>query len=249
VVAHESTPESAASLARTWLERLPGGATVVPAFPLAKTVAFAGSADMILGYADGELHVVDPTSVRLSPERSVDGARKLSRVAWQPHPDTLLSDGEAAREQIRRAWNRAALGTSAQLLGLGETMLAMTVEYVSERKQFGVPVGSFQAVKHQLADARLALSFATPAVHRAAHTMAGGHPDAHRDVSMAKAMASEAAAQVGRAALQCHGAIGYTTECDLHLYLKRTWALASRFGDARWHRRRVAAALGLDPLT
>ena len=249
VIGQEHPPEGAVELATTWLERLPGGATAVPAFPAAKTVAFANSADVIIGYADGELHVVDPSSVRLSPERSVDGARKLSRVEWQTHPDTLLVDGYDARAMIRNAWNRAALGTAAQLLGLGETMLDMTVGYVSERKQFGVPVGSFQAVKHHLADARLQLSFAAPMVHRAAHSLANGDPDAHRHVSMAKAMASEAVMFVGEQALQCHGAIGYTTEYDLHLYLKRSWALASRFGDARWHRRRVAAALGLDPLT
>lgn len=246
VIAQDSAPSGAAPLAGTWLERLPGGATAVPAFSAARTVAFANSADVIVGYADGELHVVDPTSVRLSPERSVDGARKLSRLSWEAHPDTLLAQGEAARAMIRNAWNRAALGTAAQLLGLGETMLDMTVGYVSERKQFGVPVGSFQAVKHHLADARLQLSFATPMVHRAAHSMANGDPEAHRHVSMAKAMASEASLFVGEQALQCHGAIGYTTEYDLHLYLKRTWALASRFGDARWHRRRVAASLGLD---
>ena len=174
VISQENPPEGAVELATTWLERLPGGATAVPAFPAAKTVAFANSADVIIGYADGEVHVVDPTSVRLSPERSVDGARKLSRVDWHTHPDTLLADGDAARAMIRNAWNRAALGTAAQLLGLGETMLDMTVGYVSERKQFGVPVGSFQAVKHHLADARLQLSFATPMVHRAAHSLANG---------------------------------------------------------------------------
>ncbi|NLH67984.1 MAG: acyl-CoA dehydrogenase, partial [Candidatus Microthrix parvicella] len=136
VIAQDSAPSGAAPLAGTWLERLPGGATAVPAFPAARTVAFANSADVIVGYADGELHVVDPTSVRLSPERSVDGARKLSRLSWEAHPDTLLAQGEAARAMIRNAWNRAALGTAAQLLGLGETMLDMTVGYVSERKQF-----------------------------------------------------------------------------------------------------------------
>ena len=111
-------------------------------------------------------------------------------------------------------------------------MLDLTVAYVTERRQFGVPIGSFQAVKHHLADALKELAFARPAVHRAAHSLATGADTRARDVSMAKAMASDAAWFVGRQALQCHGAIGYTVEHDLQLYLKRTWALAKAWGDA-----------------
>jgi alkylation response protein AidB-like acyl-CoA dehydrogenase len=86
-----------------------------------------------------------------------------------------------------------------------------------------VPIGSFQAVKHHLADARLGLEFAAPAVHRAAWSIATGAPTARQDVSMAKALASDAAHLVGRKALQVHGGIGYTVEYDLHLFLKRAW--------------------------
>jgi alkylation response protein AidB-like acyl-CoA dehydrogenase len=123
-------------------------------------------------------------------------------------------------------------------------MLDMTVTHVTQRRQFGVPVGSFQAVKHHLADALKDLSFARVAVHRAAWSVAVDAPERGRDVSMAKAMASDAATSVGRASLQCHGAIGYTVEHDLHLLLKRTWALARAWGSASTHRRRVATALG-----
>jgi alkylation response protein AidB-like acyl-CoA dehydrogenase len=129
------------------------------------------------------------------------------------------------------------------LVGLGQAMLDLTVGYVSERQQFGQPIGSFQAVKHHLADAALALEFARPVVWRAAWSIAHDAPTRARDVSMAKAMASDAAELVGRKALQCHGAIGYTVEADLHLYLKRTWALARTWGDTAHHTDRVAAAL------
>ena len=132
---------------------------------------------------------------------------------------------------------RATLAAAAQLVGLGQRMLDMTVDYVKERRQFGVPVGSFQAVKHQLADALKELAFARPAVWRAASTL---EP---RDVSMAKAMASDAASFVARRALQCHGAIGYTVEYELHRFLKQTWVLARSFGDAAWHRDRIAKEL------
>jgi hypothetical protein len=142
-------------------------------------------------------------------------------------------------------FDRIALGTAAQLVGLGRRMLDMTVAYAIERKQFGVAIGSQQAVKHHLADAALQLQFAAPAVYRAAWSMSTGAETATRDVSMAKAMASDAARLVGRKALQVHGAIGYTVEYDLHLYFKRAEALARSWGDAAWHRRRVADALGL----
>jgi alkylation response protein AidB-like acyl-CoA dehydrogenase len=144
-----------------------------------------------------------------------------------------------------RAFERAALGTAAQLIGLGRRMLELTVAYVTERHQFGVPIGSLQAVKHHLADARLALEFAAPAVWRAASSLSNNEATAQRDVSMAKAMAADAAHLVGRKALQCHGGIGYTVEYDLHLYLKRTWALEQLWGNSAWHRRRVATAIGL----
>jgi alkylation response protein AidB-like acyl-CoA dehydrogenase len=122
-------------------------------------------------------------------------------------------------------------------------MLDLTVGYVSERRQFGVPVGSFQAVKHQLADAALAVSFVRPLVMQAAYSLARGAAEAPVHVSMAKARASEAARGAAAASLQCHGAIGYTVEYDLHLFMKRAWALAYRYGDPEFHRRRVRAAL------
>jgi alkylation response protein AidB-like acyl-CoA dehydrogenase len=131
----------------------------------------------------------------------------------------------------------AMTAAAAQLVGLGQRMLDMTVEYVKERHQFGVPIGSFQAVKHQLADSLKELAFARPAVWRAASTL---QPC---DVSMAKAMASDAASFAARRALQCHGAIGYTVEYDLHRFLKQTWVLARSFGDAAWHRDRIAKEL------
>ena len=139
--------------------------------------------------------------------------------------------------------DRGAYATAAQLLGLADRMIELTVDYAKERKQFGVPIGSFQAVKHHLANARLALEFARPLVYRAAYSVAHDDPDRSVHVSMAKAQASDAAMLASRVALQCHGAIGYTTEYDLHLYMKRAWALARAWGDASWHRRRIEQAI------
>ncbi len=141
------------------------------------------------------------------------------------------------------------VGAAAILAGLGRRMLDMAVEYASVRRQFGKPIGSFQAVQHHLVDARLALEFVGPVVTRAAWAL--DHPEdtdldelpAAAHAAMAKSLASDAALLAARKALQVHGAIGYTTEYDLHLFMKRTWALAHTFGTSDAHRADLARHL------
>jgi alkylation response protein AidB-like acyl-CoA dehydrogenase len=198
-------------------------------------VAWGSIADVVLVANDDDVAVAERSAIELSDLDAIDPLRPVARLVWNA-PST--STGAAAID-------RAALGTAAQLVGLGQAMLDLTVAYVKDRQQFGVPIGSFQAVKHHLADALKELTLARPAVQRAAWSMAAGAPSAGRDVSMAKAMASDAASLVAAKALQCHGAIGYTVEHDLHLYLKRTWALSRAYGDAPYHRDRVGRAIGL----
>jgi alkylation response protein AidB-like acyl-CoA dehydrogenase len=181
--------------------------------------------------------------VTLEPQRSVDGARRLSRVEWSPTKATCICRGTAARVAIADAIDRGSLAASAELLGLAQRMLDMTVDYVKMREQFGKPIGSFQAVKHHLADALGAIELARPIVYRAAWSMATSAHDSATHVSMAKAFASDAALLVAKKALQCHGAIGYSYEHDLHLWMKRAWALAAAWGDAASHRARVGSAL------
>jgi alkylation response protein AidB-like acyl-CoA dehydrogenase len=166
----------------------------------------------------------------------VDRSRRDAAVGWST--DQIVEGADAAL-----ALDRAALGAAAQLCGLAAHLIDVTVDYVKARHQFGVAVGSYQAVKHHLADAVLRLEHARPAVYRAAYTVAHGLPTRGRDVSMAKAMAGDAAALSGRVALQCHGAIGYTWENDLHLWLKRVWVLERAWGDTARHRARVADAI------
>lgn len=205
-------------------------------------VPCAADADRLL-LLDGRtnrLHLVDRDSVDLAPLTAVDRARRLATVVWAPTDDTVVT---ADADEIALARDRGAFGTAAVLLGLADTMLHMTAAYVRERHQFGSPVGSFQAVKHHLADALRLVSFAKPVVHNAAWSLAENEPTRSRDVSAAKAMASDAAVTVARSALQCHGAIGYTVEHDLHLYLKRALALSRSWGSAAEHRRRIAASL------
>ncbi len=189
---------------------------------------------------DGGVAVGDTDDHRRTLADALDAGRHLVALgAWKA--DGALGDAPTAE----RAFDRGALGTAAQLVGLGRRMLDLTVAYAGERTQFGVPIGSQQAVKHHLADAAMALRFAAPAVYAAAWELSTGAPTASRAVSTAKALASDAARRTARNALQCHGAIGYTVEYDLHLYLKRAEALSRAWGDPAWHRRRVATALGI----
>jgi len=203
-------------------------------------VASAAIADAIVTGVDGGLAFTtghDTTSVT-----TIDPSRRLGSVTGGT---TIGLDGA----DVDVALDRAVLGAAAQCIGVARRLLDATVAYVADRHQFGKPVGSYQAVKHHLADVRIAIEFAAPLVYRAAWSMA--HPETHeplrraRDVSMAKAQASDAVDLAARKALQCHGAIGYTFEYDLQLWLKRAWALSAAYGDARHHRDRVAAAIGL----
>lgn len=147
----------------------------------------------------------------------LDPARRFTPLA--PGGELLLSD-----PPVDRGLTWARLATAAQALGLGLTLLEKTVTYVGQRVQFGVPVGSFQAVKHRLADAKIALEFARPLVFGAALTMDPA------DVAAAKLRACEAAYLTARSALHLHGAIGYTAEYDLSLWLTRARALRSAWG-------------------
>ncbi|MBW8483722.1 acyl-CoA dehydrogenase family protein [Actinomadura parmotrematis] len=182
-----------------------------------------------------DLHVVGD---RVAPSGETDLTRHTSADAARP----LFS---APRDELPAgpAFDRAALATAAQLLGLGRRLRAEAVSYAGQRRQFGAVIGSFQAVKHQLADVAIALEFAAPLVHRAAYALAHDAPSAPRDVSAAKDAASRAAHGAARTALQVHGAIGYTDELDLQLWLNRVWALRPAWGDDGLHRARLRDAL------
>ncbi|QMU69885.1 acyl-CoA dehydrogenase family protein [Streptacidiphilus sp. P02-A3a] len=208
----------------------------------AAPVPFGARADLFVLRAGATLRLYRRAELRIEPVASVDGSRGLARITAPAAGGLPLAESPAA---VDRAWQRGVLGTAAVLLGLSERMVELTVGHVKERHQFGAPVGSFQAVKHALADAHLAVRFAGPAVLAAGAAQAGGDPAAPVATSLAKVLASDAARLVARTAIQCHGAIGYTTEYDLHLYAKRAWALAAAWGDPADHRDRLAQALAL----
>ena len=203
----------------------------------------ADSAHLLILQDGDALHAVARAAIDVEQRPSVDGARRLYRVTWTPDSSTLLVRGEPATAAAALALDRGALGTSAQLLGLAERLIMMAASHARDREQFGRPIGSFQAIKHLLADALLQLELARPLTYRAAWSVAYDQPERSRDVSMAMVRASAAAQLASRTALQVHGAIGYTWEHDLHLWMKRVWALSTAWGGADWHHQRVRDAV------
>jgi alkylation response protein AidB-like acyl-CoA dehydrogenase len=229
---------------RGWLRSVAAGeAGVAVGLAPAPFVLGAEAADVLVLQHGDEVHMVDRGAATLEAQPAVDGARRLSLVRWTLSPATRLASGQPALAALESARERAAVAAAAELIGLSRHMLETTVEYAKVRHQFGKPIGSFQAVKHHLADAVVAIEMATPAVYRAAYSLSLEAPDRSLHASTAKALASDAATLVARKALQCHGAIGYAFENDLQLWMKRAWALAAAWGDAASHRAKVAATL------
>jgi alkylation response protein AidB-like acyl-CoA dehydrogenase len=218
-----------------WIAAATAGQTVVTAAPSATpNVAFGADADLVLAACNGAV-VALPRAARtvLDAPVSVDRSRRFAALTFEdatplPRVDVALFEA------------RGAAATAAVLCGLAAHLIEATAAYVKERHQFGVPVGSFQAVKHHLSNALIALEHARPATYCAAWSIATHQPTLARDASFAKAYANEAAATAARVALQCHGAIGYTFEHDLHLWLKRVWSLQHAWGTTAEHRNRVA---------
>ena len=192
----------------------------------ADTAGLALLADV--GGKVSEAHVGDQHE-SVDPSRRLFDDQRRTDSAWQA--------------DVARAYEFGALATAAQLVGAGQTLLDAAVDYAKQRAQFGQVIGSYQAIKHKLADVHIALELARPLVYGAALSLADRSPDTPRDVSAAKAAASEAALLAARSALQTHGAIGFTAEHDLSLWLLRVQALRSAWGDPATHRRRVLEAL------
>jgi alkylation response protein AidB-like acyl-CoA dehydrogenase len=235
---------------RPWSEGIAAGRVAAAVGDLRRPGPVAGAvgADLLVLAVDGpdgdtEIHLAPGDAIPVTPVPSLDPTRRLGLPSFTPGPTTWAASGPVAEEAFRRLDRRAAVATAAQLVGLADRLIRAGAEYVKERRQFGVPVGSFQAVKHLLAGAQVRLEFARPVVAAAAWALDEAEPDAGRSASVAKACAAEAATEAARVALQVHGAIGYTWECDLHLFLKRAWALAEAWGSAADHRRQVLASL------
>jgi alkylation response protein AidB-like acyl-CoA dehydrogenase len=160
-------------------------------------------------------------------------------------PQTALLGGlNEGWPALARVYDGAAVALSAEMCGGAQRVLEMTVEYAKLRETFGKPIGSYQGVKHKCADMLVEVENAKSLTYYAAWAVDEKQADAPLAVSMAKSYASDASRKVSNAGIQLHGGIGMTWEHDLHLYMKRAKASEVAFGDATWHRERVASLLG-----
>jgi alkylation response protein AidB-like acyl-CoA dehydrogenase len=201
----------------------------------------AASADIVIvSGADGRHFLVETSTqrVRIAPQRALDPTRKLYTVTLKGVPVEELNATE--REHIDHAYASIVTALAAENVGIAQKALEMAVTYAKDRKQFGRPIGSYQAVSHRCAQMLLEVEGARSLCYWAGWALDHDPQTALRAASMAKAYASDAGYRVAASALQVHGGIGFTWEHDLHFFLKRARANGHAFGDARWHRERVA---------
>lgn len=231
-------------LAESMLPQIASGeAKVAVGLSVNGLIEQASSAELLIVEREGKLYTLPPSAATLTANPSVDPGRQLFSVDFDSAAANCVAEGDRAAELIELAFNLGALATAAQALGLAQRMVDLSVAYTSERKQFGVPIGSFQAVKHHMANVAYQLEYARTPVYRAAYSLSTTHPRAAEHVSHAKLVACEVAELAAKNSIQVHGAMGYTWEVDLHIFMKRAWALAGSYGSAGLHKRRIADAI------
>jgi alkylation response protein AidB-like acyl-CoA dehydrogenase len=207
-----------------------GDRTLVPYAPIADVVV-VGSADGVVAYDQRD-------GARPAAEPAMDVTRCVGWVDTSAAGTEIGGPAEAAA-----LLDRGAVATAAESLGAADRVLEMTVAHAKERVQFGQPIGSFQAVKHRCADMLVDLEGMRSTVYHAAWSIAAADPDASVSASTAKVWCADAARRIMASGLQVHGGIGFTWEHDLHLFLKRAQLDQVSFGDASFHRRRLAELL------
>jgi alkylation response protein AidB-like acyl-CoA dehydrogenase len=214
-----------------------------------RPVAYAASADALLVWADqpGQtrrfLVRAGAAGLHIHPLEGLDLTARAAEVAFShvfiPRADEL-PEGSRPEDGAESDVAIGALLVAADSCGAMERLLEMTVDYVKSRQAFGRPIGSFQAVKHQLADISMLVQASRAATAAATEALASQHHDAVEIVSIAKAFVSDHSQQVAQGCLQLHGGIGYAWEHDLHLYLRRLAANGVTYGSARYHREAIA---------
>jgi len=213
-------------------------------------VADALPAGVLLVPADGvpnALYLVDMAAegVAKAPVTSLDMTRQLCDLSFDDAPATLIASGPGAERALDAAMAAGAGILAAEQTGLAQRCLDMTVAYVKERKQFARPVGSFQGLKHRLADLWVSVTQARAASRYAAACLATGSADTKVAVALAKAYCSDVAVQAAQECVQMHGGIGFTWEHPAHLLLKRAKADSIAFGTADAHRAALASLVNL----
>lgn len=218
---------------------LGGDARVAVGHSINPCINYADSADWFLLSEGDSLYLVPNDAITLDKKKSVDPSRRLFSISFKPDSQHLVADGDAGANLQRAMLNRGALATAAQLVGLSKGMIAQSVQYTSDREQFGKAIGANQAVKHLLADVAVQIEYAKPVTYRAAYTVGVSPTRADFAVSHAKSVAARTALMASRHCIQVHGAMGYTWECDVQIWAKRAWSLAREWGDEGFHNNRI----------
>jgi alkylation response protein AidB-like acyl-CoA dehydrogenase len=240
----EGVNETALDAAHQWLQRIAAGRAVAAVVSdLASPAVWAAHADLLVVFTPGRIVLATAEEVDTMALNSVDSTRLVATVSVAEGSGSTLLDGPEVDTHLARLRHRGAFASAAVLLGAADRLMSMTCEYALQRQQFGRPIGSFQAVKHHLASAYVKLEMARPLTYKAAWSLDQDPDSAALDCSLAKATASEAALEVALVALQVHGAMGYTWECDIHMWMKRIWVLAASWGDADEHFAGVLSSL------
>jgi len=207
-------------------------------------VTDAGVADFLVVAArkgsDLALYLVDAKDAAIEAMPAIDLTRRLYKVSFDNARGELLAVGSAALAAIERALDIATVAICAEMTGGMQRTLDLAVEYAKTRKQFGKPIGEFQAVQHQCADMLVWTESSRSAAYGAAWALNEGVPEARTAVSVAKVYASDACREVGNRGVQVQGGMGFTWENDVHLFYRRAKASEICFGDASFHRERLA---------
>jgi alkylation response protein AidB-like acyl-CoA dehydrogenase len=185
----------------------------------------------------------DARGLTLSSLPAIDQTRKLYQASFADVPvaeEDFLAIGDSARAALERALAVATVALAAEMVGGMQRVMEIAVEYAKARKQFGKPIGQFQAVQHLCADMLLLTESSRSAAYYAAWALQERAPEADVAVSIAKAYASDAYREVGNRGIQVQGGMGFTWENNVHLYYKRAKASELMFGDATYHRERIA---------
>ncbi len=225
---------------------MPGGSTLTGQKWF---VTDAGVADFIVVATRGGLYVVDAKAkgLTIEPMAGMDMTRRLYKLTFDGTPAEELAAGPKARAALDRSTQLATAALTAEMAGGMQRVMELAVDYVKTRKQFGKPVGQYQAVQHQCADMVVATECTRSAAIYAGWALTEGAPDAAAAVSVAKSYASDAFREVGNKGVQVQGGMGFTWENDVHLFYRRAKGSEIAFGDGNYHREKLAK-LVVDPL-
>jgi alkylation response protein AidB-like acyl-CoA dehydrogenase len=205
-------------------------------------VAFGHVADVLIVLADGQALLVPTGGLRIERLTSMDLSRPLARIGFDGTPAEPMRRADG----VDRALDEARVALAAECVGGADAALAMTVDYSQQRIQFGRPIGSFQALKHRMADMLIAVEAARSAVYYAAAARNEHSVEAASAAAIAHATAIDTFEHIAAGMIQIHGGMGFTWEHDAHLFFKRARGSATLFGTPAESRARLATMLGLD---